>query len=115
MIERTRQKRLFQQMLPPPTDEFSLEVRMQLMEAQEFRDWADREKQIRELQEKRLELLRTALHERDAGREAAHSDKVERMRQKKEDERDRFLAGCQRERTKVLRKMEKKRKLGEMR
>merc|ERR1719414_1034953 len=33
IIERTRQKRLFQQMLPPPCDEFGMEVRVQLMEA----------------------------------------------------------------------------------
>jgi len=113
MIERTRQKRLFQQMLPPPTDEFNLEVRMQLMEAQEFRDWADREQQIRELQEKRLALLKEALQQRDQKREAAQNDKVERMRQRKEEERDRKLAACQRQRTKVLRKMQKERQLAE--
>jgi len=113
IIERTRQKRLFQQMLPPPTDESNLEVRMQLMEAQEFRDWADRESQIRELQDKRLTLLRTALAERDQKREVAKDDKVERMRQKKEEERDRTLAACQRQRTKVLRKMQKSRQAAE--
>mmetsp|Transcript_28860 Transcript_28860/g.65224 ORF Transcript_28860/g.65224 Transcript_28860/m.65224 type:complete len:707 (-) Transcript_28860:117-2237(-) len=113
IIERTRQKRLFQQMLPPPTDEFNLEVRMQLMEAQEFRDWADREKQIKELQEKRLVLLQEALETRNQKREAAQDDKVERMRQRKEEERDRKLAACQRQRTKVLRKMQKERQAAE--
>jgi len=113
IIERTRQKRLFQQMLPPPTDESCLAARMQLMEMQEFREWADREKQIRELQEKRMTLLQAALQERDEKREDAHGEKAERMRQKKEEERDRFLATCQRERTKVLRKMEKERRTSE--
>jgi len=113
IIERTRQKRLFQQMLPPPTDECNLEIRMALLEAQEFRDWAERERQIRDLQDKRLLLVKTALMERDAKRETLHSDKVERTRQRKEDERDRFLAGCQRDRTKILRKMEKERTLAE--
>merc|ERR1719343_1993151 len=61
IIERTRQKRLFDSMLPPPTDEFNLEVRAALMEAQEFRDWAERERHIRELQERRLQLLKEAL------------------------------------------------------
>merc|ERR1740133_801132 len=46
VIERTRQKRLFESMLPPPTDEFNLALRAQLMEQQEFRVWADREKTI---------------------------------------------------------------------
>merc|ERR1711865_1105356 len=89
IIERTRQKRLFESMLPPPTDEFNLELRSQLMEQQEFRVWADREKTIRDLQEKRLVLLRDALGERSDQREAACDDKVERMRVRKEEERDR--------------------------
>merc|ERR1719159_1805900 len=70
MIQRTRQKRLFEAMLPPPTDEFSLSVRAQLMEAQEFRDWAERERQIRELQDKRLALIKQALDQRAEGRQA---------------------------------------------
>eukprot|EP00405_Crypthecodinium_cohnii_P019633 CAMPEP_0206472270 /NCGR_PEP_ID=MMETSP0324_2-20121206/32088_1 /ASSEMBLY_ACC=CAM_ASM_000836 /TAXON_ID=2866 /ORGANISM="Crypthecodinium cohnii, Strain Seligo" /LENGTH=702 /DNA_ID=CAMNT_0053946813 /DNA_START=21 /DNA_END=2129 /DNA_ORIENTATION=- len=115
IIERTRQKRVFQQMLPPPTDECSLALRMQLMEMQEFREWADREKQIRDLQDKRLELLKTALQERDDKRATKGVDMVDRMRARKEEERDRFLAGCQRERTKVLRKMEKEHRSRESR
>merc|ERR1719343_1066308 len=82
---------------------------MQLMEGQEFRDWADRERQIRELQEKRLALLQMALEKRDQKRSNSHEDKIERLRQKKEEERDRKLAACQRQKTKVLRKMEKER------
>jgi len=109
MIERTRQKRLFEAMLPPPTDEFNLALRSQLMEQQEFRNWADRERTIRELQEKRLALLQEALGERSANREANQDDKVERMRQRKEEERDRTLAACQRKRIKVLRKMQNER------
>ncbi|CAE7216076.1 Cfap91 [Symbiodinium sp. CCMP2592] len=109
IIERTRQKRLFKQMLPPPCDEFGMEVRVQLMEAQEFREWADRERTIKDLQDKRLKLLEQALLERDVKREDAQVSKVERVRQRKEEERDRKLAACQRLRTKVLRKMQKER------
>jgi len=113
IIERTRQKRLFQQMLPPPSDDFSLEVRMQLMEVQEFREWADREAQIKDIQARRLQLLREALAKRDESRESAQNDKVNRLRQRKEEERDRKLAACQRLRIKVLRKMQKERKASE--
>ena len=35
------------------------------MEEQEFRDWSDREKKIKDLQEKRLQLLIEALAARD--------------------------------------------------
>jgi hypothetical protein len=83
------------------------------MEAQEFREWADRERTIRELQEKRLMLLQQALLERDLNRENTQNDKVERVRQRKEEERDRKLAACQRLRTKVLRKMQKERQRAE--
>lgn len=113
MIERTRQKRLFEAMLPPPTDEVNLELRAKLMEEQEFRDWADREKTIKDLQERRLELLRTALDQRDDKRATVHSDKVERLRAKLEEERDRALATLQRRRVKVLRKMQQQQGAGQ--
>lgn len=109
VIERTRQKRLFQSMLPPPTDETSLEIRSCLMEAQEFRDWADREKQIKDLQEKRLSLIKTELQKRDTQGETKLSDKVERLKQLKELERDKVGAICQRKRLKVLRKTQRER------
>merc|ERR1719199_2036473 len=83
------------------------------MEAKEFRNWADREKTIRDLQDKRLSLLRDALGERSAKRETDQDDKVERMRQRKEEERERTLASCQRRRIKVLRKMQKERQKSE--
>merc|ERR1711988_1024688 len=59
--------------------------------------------------DKRLSLLKEALAQRTLQREAAQDDKVERMRQRKEEERDRTLAACQRRRIKVLRKMQKER------
>merc|ERR1719218_76385 len=65
IIERTRQKRLFDQMLPPPTDEYGFTLRSRLMEEQEFREWADRENKIKDLQEKRLQLLVQALRSRE--------------------------------------------------
>lgn len=113
VIEKARQKRLFQALLPPPTDEFSLEVRTQLMEAQEFRQWAERERTIAALQEKRLALLKEAMATRDAAREGEQNEKVERVRARKEEERDRKLAALQRQRTKVLRKVQKGRQSAE--
>lgn len=109
IIERTRQKRLFENMLPPPTDEFSYQVRAQLMEAHEFRDWAERERQITELQDRRLTLLKEAIGHRDEKDANAHNDKVERVRRRKQEERDRVLANTQQKRIKILRKMFKER------
>merc|ERR1719353_2440623 len=109
VIERTRQKRIFDSMLPPPTDEFGYQLRAHLMEEQEFRDWSDREKKIKDLQEKRLQLLIEALAARDEKGEQAHVDKIARLRAQKEEERDRVLATTQRKRVQVLRKMFKER------
>lgn len=105
IIERTRQKRLFDQMLPPPTDEYGFTLRSRLMEEQEFREWADREQKIKDLQEKRLQFLVQALRNREDKVESQHDDKVERLRKAKEEERDRLLAQTQRKRIQVLRKM----------
>merc|ERR1719271_1352771 len=109
IIERTRQKRIFDAMLPPPTDEFGYMLRAGLMEEQEFREWSDRENKIKSLQDKRLKLLVEALHGREDKVANRHAEKVERLRKMKEEERDRVLATTQRKRVQVLRKMFKER------
>merc|ERR1719440_1317989 len=105
IIERTRQKRIFDAMLPPPTDEHGYMLRAGLMEEQEFREWSDRDNKIKTLQDKRLKLLVEALHAREDKVANRHSEKVERLRKMKEEERDRVLATTQRKRVQVLRKM----------
>jgi hypothetical protein len=109
IIERTRQKRIFDNMLPPPTDEYGYMLRASLMEEQEFREWGEREKKIKDLQDARLKLLVEALQGREEKIATRHSDKVERLRKMKEEERDRVLATTQRKRVQVLRKMFKER------
>merc|ERR1719316_902433 len=109
IIERTRQKRIFDAMLPPPTDEYGYMLRAGLMEEQEFREWSDRENKIKSLQDKRLKLLVEALHGREDKVANRHAEKVERLRKMKEEERDRVLATTQRKRVQVLRKMFKER------
>jgi hypothetical protein len=109
IIERTRQKRIFDAMLPPPTDEYGYMLRSGLMEEQEFREWSDRENKIKSLQDKRLKLLVEALHGREDKVANRHAEKVERLRKMKEEERDRVLATTQRKRVQVLRKMFKER------
>merc|ERR1719281_876716 len=109
IIERTRQKRIFDAMLPPPTDEYGYMLRAGLMEEQEFREWSDRENKIKSLQDKRLKLLVEALHVREDKVANRHAEKVERLRKMKEEERDRVLATTQRKRVQVLRKMFKER------
>eukprot|EP00743_Colponemidia_sp_Colp-15_P003486 GILK01003764.1.p1 GENE.GILK01003764.1~~GILK01003764.1.p1 ORF type:complete len:665 (+),score=144.46 GILK01003764.1:160-2154(+) len=110
MIERAREKRLFESSLPPATDEASFKLRRRLMEEQEFNEWATRENEIKRLQDERLELLRHALLERDQQNEGKYAARIEQLRQRKIEEKDRALAKIQRKRIKVLRKMFKSRK-----
>lgn len=49
-IREMQVQRWIDQILPPPSDEFCLGIRTTLMERQEFFKWAQRERDIRELQ-----------------------------------------------------------------
>jgi hypothetical protein len=65
IIENARQKRAFEESLPPMTDEASYEVRRRMMAKQEQLQLQRREEEIQELQDQRLQLLEAALVEKD--------------------------------------------------
>lgn len=109
MIERMRQKRAFEQSLPPITDEASFELRRRMMEEQELLEWAEREKEIDRIQAERLELLQTAIEARDRENEFVQDQRVEEVRRKKMEEKDRAVAQIQRRRITALRKLAKQR------
>nr|CEL65041.1 TPA: c3orf15 protein [Neospora caninum Liverpool] len=75
-----RQKRKIERLLPPTTDEYSFQARASLMKEQEFREWADRERRIKELHDRRLGLFRLAIRERREAFRNKEEDVVERMR-----------------------------------
>jgi len=105
-----RDKRAFLNALPPTSDEASFSLRRKLMEEQEVRDWEKRENQIKEHQNDRLNLLQSALVEREKETEEKHAQRTEEIRLKKTENKERALAKIQRKRIKVLRKMYKARK-----
>ena len=110
MIERARQKREFEASLPPITDEASFALRKQMMEEQELREWSHRENEIDKLQEERLSLLHTAIHERDQENEFLNEQRVEALRQRRLEEKDQAITLVQQRRIKALRKLSKQRK-----
>jgi len=114
MIERMRQKRAFEESLPPITDEASFELRRRMMEEQELLEWAEREKEIDRIQAERLELLQTAIEARDRENEFVQDQRVEEVRRKKMEEKDRAVAQIQRRRITALRKLAKQRKADEL-
>jgi hypothetical protein len=110
LISQMRDKRAFLNALPPTSDEASFSLRRKLMEEQEVRDWEKRENQIKEHQNDRLNLLQSALVEREKETEEKHAQRTEEIRLKKTENKERALAKIQRKRIKVLRKMYKARK-----
>ena len=57
LIEQMREKRAFENALPPTSDEACFTLRRKLMEEQEFRVWNKREEDIKRIQNERLNLL----------------------------------------------------------
>ena len=110
VIEQMREKRAFGNALPPTSDEACFILRRKLMEEQEVREWNKREEDIKRLQNERLNLLQSALVEREKEAEEKHAQRTEEIRLKKTENKERALAKIQRKRIKVLRKMYKARK-----
>jgi Cilia- and flagella-associated protein 91 len=110
LIEQSREKRLFESMLPSSTDEACFLLRRKLMDEQEFKEWAKRENDIKRIQNERLNLLHTALIDREKENNEKNAQRVDEMKLKKTEQKDRALVKIGRKRIKVLRKMFKQRK-----
>ena len=113
MIERARAKRLFNKDLPPTTDEASYNLRRELMEGQEMREWKAREAEIDRIQGERLALLQQAVEEREKETEFLSEQRIEALRQRRLEEKERAVAEIQRLRIKALRKLGKARQKAE--
>ncbi|OMJ95564.1 hypothetical protein SteCoe_976 [Stentor coeruleus] len=114
LIEQSREKRIFESMLPSSTDEACFLLRRKLMDEQEFKEWAKRENDIKRIQNERLNLLHTALFDREKENNEKNAQRVEEMRLKKTEQKDRALVKIGRKRIKVLRKMFKQRKAADI-
>jgi hypothetical protein len=114
LIDQMRDKRAFENALPPTSDEACFALRRRLMEEQEHRQWNNRETVIKQMQNDRLNLLQSALVDREKRIEENHAERTEQIRHKKTEDKERALAKIQRKRIKVLRKMYKARKNVEM-
>jgi len=70
------------------------------MDQQETLEWKRRENEIRRLQEERIQLLKDALIQRDKDREESLNERVEKVRQIKNENKDKQIAQTQRNRIK---------------
>jgi len=92
LIEQMREKRAFENALPPTSDEACFSLRRKLMEEQEVREWNKREEDIKRVQNERLNLLQSALVEREKETEEKHAQRTEEIRLKKTENKERALA-----------------------
>ena len=65
LIAKAREKRAFNDALPPLSDEANFNLRNKLTNEQETREWRQKEKEIEEINEKRLLTLQQFLENRE--------------------------------------------------
>lgn len=106
MIHRMREKKAFEDSLPPVTDEASFEVRKQLLEKRELAEWALREEEMKKEQEAKLQILIDTLKEREEKSDALSEARVEHVRQQKMRERDIEFERINTRRIKTMRALE---------
>lgn len=92
LIDQMREKRAFEQALPPTSDEACFNLRRKLVVEAEVRDWEKREEDIKRNQNDRLNLLQSALVEREKETEEKHAQRTEEIRLKKTENKERALA-----------------------
>merc|ERR1712141_660103 len=109
MIERARAKRAWEATLPALNDVENLEKRRAMMDEQERKDWAFREKEIEELQEARLEVLIKILQHREDTHTDLNNKRLDHIWAKKQAEKDRKFEKIKLEHIKTIRKLTRKR------
>jgi hypothetical protein len=91
MIAQARAKKETEMCLPPFTDEASLALRRRLMEQQEIREFRIRENEFDILREEKLRELQEALNNRDESSEFLASQRIEAIRQIREEEKEKIF------------------------
>jgi len=109
MIERARAKRAWEATLPALNDVDNLEKRRAMMDEQERREWAFREKEIEELQEARLEVLIKILQQREDTHTDLNNKRLDHIWTEKQTEKDAKFEKIKLDHIKTIRKLTRKR------
>lgn len=96
MIERAREKRAWEDTLPPLSDTSQFEKRRRMMNAMERKEWAFREQEIEKLQEIRLEVLKELLKKRDENQNEVNMARLNAQWSKLQEAKEAKLAQIQR-------------------
>ncbi|KAI8894254.1 solute carrier, TRAMD3 or PAT1-domain-containing protein [Globomyces pollinis-pini] len=109
MIERARVKRLWEASLPTVVNQETFERRLKMMEEMELKEWEEREQEIIKLQETRLEVLTKVIRKREEENDVENDKRIERIWQRKMQEREAAFEKIDRKRIKAIRKLTEKR------
>lgn len=104
-LARMQKKREFEASLPPTTDPASLKKRFMMIEENEAKEWAFRQQQLKDIQEKRLNMIIKEVHARNDAIEAVEEERLDQLRERKRQDVERAKSEIQRKHIKMKRKM----------
>ncbi len=80
LIAKAREKRAFNDALPPLSDEACFFLRSRLTKEQEFREWTQLENELKEINDQRLMRLQQLLLDRERDLEEKRISKIEDLK-----------------------------------
>ena len=107
LITKAREKRAFNDALPPLSDEASFTLRNKFTNDQETREWTQKEKDIEEVNKKRLAILQQFLEQREKESEERRLEKIDKLKEKKDDEVEAQIIKIGKKRVKTIRNISK--------
>ena len=107
LIAKAREKRAFNDALPPLSDEANFNLRNKLTNEQETREWRQKEKEIEEINEKRLLTLQQYLENREKQFKEKRLEKIDRLKEKKDEEVEAAIIKSRKRRVKIIRNISK--------
>ena len=107
LIAKAREKRAFNDALPPLSDEACFILRNRFTNEQENREWNQKEKEIEEVNKKRLLALQQFLENREKEYEEKRLEKIDRLKEKKDEEVEGAIIKSRKKRVKIIRNISK--------
>lgn len=107
LIAKAREKRAFNDALPPLSDEACFNLRSKLTKEQEFREWSQKEKELKDMNNERLLTLQRLLEERERILEEKRIAKIDELKGKKDEEVEAQIIKTRKTRVKIIRSIEK--------
>ncbi|ETB61474.1 hypothetical protein YYC_01367 [Plasmodium yoelii 17X] len=103
IIRKLKEKRRLEERLKKNEDIKDFEEKRQILEKIEYHEWADREKRIKELQEKKMKLLKKVIIQRDTEKADKIFYEVEKVIQNRDKNKDQIIENFEKEKAKDIR------------